>query len=256
MIDQKTQLWTGICKANTSIFEYFPRLLQYPGETCDGVRAVYDCASGYRKCKAHRCLGYPAGSKCLSSFDCNPNFFCDSVSQECKPVHQDGQKCYSSQECQKNSLCKFDSQIAQSGVCQQMFSMSPNTYLYAWSQEDLFMCSGGYGLLVDQKGVINPFSFESGLYQCGGQNPLKSLKSGQACKSYVDCTSTQSGIYAQCGCSLSSTDQICGILQDNTEFQDYISAVRHNIIFQLLGQRIRFSNQALSQCKRLGQWTL
>ena len=62
--DTNTNQYSGVCKTNTSVFEYFPRLITYPGEVCDSVRSIYDCSGGYRKCAAHRCLGYPTGSKC------------------------------------------------------------------------------------------------------------------------------------------------------------------------------------------------
>eukprot|EP00347_Sterkiella_histriomuscorum_P014228 403361683 len=222
--DTKKNQVTSVCKSNTSVFEYFPRLQQYPGESCDGVRAIYDCASGYKKCKAHRCLGYPTGSKCLSSFDCNPNFYCDSVTQVCKAVTMEGGKCYSSQECEKSQLCKFDSQTAQNGICTKMFSMIRGSYLYAWNSDDLFLCKDGYALKVEASGMIDPFIFEPALYQCGSTNSLKSLKSGLPCKLHTDCPSNQANIYAKCSCSYSSTDMICGILHENTEYKDYISA--------------------------------
>lgn len=85
----KTEL-SGICKMNTTGFEFFPRAVQYPGEMCDGISAVYECKTGYKKCKAHRCQGYAEGSRCSNSFDCNFNFYCDSLNQQCKPIIENG----------------------------------------------------------------------------------------------------------------------------------------------------------------------
>ena len=85
-----TQTQSGICKTNTTVFDFFPRQIQYPGELCDGISAQYECRTGYKKCKANRCQGYPEGSRCLNSFDCNINFFCDSIKQTCEPIIKNG----------------------------------------------------------------------------------------------------------------------------------------------------------------------
>lgn len=113
---EKTQL-NGICKMNTTGFEFFPRAVQFPGEMCDGISAVYECKTGYKKCRAHRCQGYSEGSRCSNSFDCNFNFYCDSLSQQCKPIIENGQPCWSSDQCSKNSLCKYSVVTNSQGVC-------------------------------------------------------------------------------------------------------------------------------------------
>lgn len=53
--------------------------------------------------------------------------------------------------------------------------------LYAWEEEDLFLCKDGYGMRVEDVnngGEIDPFKFTAGLYSCGSKIGLKSLKAG------------------------------------------------------------------------------
>lgn len=117
---------TGLCKTNTSVFEFFPKVLQQPGELCDGIRAIYECANGYKKCKAQRCLGFAEDSKCQSSFDCNVNFFCDTVhsSNKCRPIIANGLPCMSNDQCGKSSLCKYMKFSDREGVCTSLFSLA------------------------------------------------------------------------------------------------------------------------------------
>ena len=112
-------------------------------------------------------------------------------------------------------------------MCTKFFSLPKNSLLYAWREEDLFLCKDGYGLLVgnSESEPLNPFSFQSGQYSCGSKNGIKSLRAGATCKSERDCPSNVNGTYAQCECSYSSTDKVCGILQENAEFTDYLLSV-------------------------------
>ena len=59
-------------------------------------------------------------------------------------------------------------------------------------------------------GVVDPFNFTQGVYQCGGG--LKSTNAGSSCKNYTNCPANVKGFYAKCDCSYSSTNSICGIL--------------------------------------------
>lgn len=96
--------------------------------------------------------------------------------------------------------------------------------IYAWSEEDLMMCQAGYGLRTDfSAGVLDPFNFTQGLYECG--KSITSTRAGSPCKSESECTTTISGIYTKCQCSYSQTNAICGIAYENAEYQEYISAV-------------------------------
>lgn len=63
--------------------------------------------------------------------------------------------------------------------------------LYAWEEEDLFLCKDGYALKIDEntRPDIDPFEFTPGLYSCGSKNGLKSLRAGAQCSTYKDCPS-------------------------------------------------------------------
>ena len=110
-------------------------------------------------------------------------------------------------------------------LCTKLFSIPKNTQFYAWNEEDQFLCKDGYALAVTNSGEeikIDPFKFEPGLHQCGSKNGIKSLRAGAKCTTDKDCPSTLNGTYAKCECSYSSTDKVCGILQENAEFLDYL----------------------------------
>jgi hypothetical protein len=78
---------------------------------------------------------------------------------------------------------------------------------------------------------MDPFAFSPGMvYECGSRHGLKSLKAGAACQTYMDCPSNVNGTYARCECpytpSSTSGSPICGILFENAEYTDYISAAK------------------------------
>jgi benzoyl-CoA reductase/2-hydroxyglutaryl-CoA dehydratase subunit BcrC/BadD/HgdB len=47
-----------------------------------------------------------------------------------------------------------------------------------------------------------------------------------SCDSSFDCFSSEGSIFAKCGCSHGSSENICGILQGNEEWQAYFKAVK------------------------------
>jgi hypothetical protein len=83
------------------------------------------------------------------------------------------------------------------------------------------MCTDGYGFLdIPLPGVVDVRTFQSGLYRCGKE--ITSTNVGQTCKTYHDCPSSVTGVFAQCGCTYSDTGKRCDLLHSNTEYQDYI----------------------------------
>jgi hypothetical protein len=128
------------------------------------------------------------------------------------------------------------------GVCTKLFSLPKNTVFYAWTEEDLFLCKDGYGLLVSASSgqAIDPFKFESGLYQCGSKNGIKSLRAGAQCSTEKDCPSNVNGTFAQCECSYGTNEKVCGILHENAEFTDYLQAVCH-LIFNIFRSKTSYN---------------
>jgi len=97
--------------------------------------------------------------------------------------------------------------------------------LYASDEQDLFLCSDGYGLL-NSKGVgFLTQQFASGVYECGAKPGLKSLRAGYPCQAEKDCPTNINGTFATCDCTYSGK-KVCGLLWGNIEFLDYIQAVR------------------------------
>lgn len=52
--------------------------------------------------------------------------------------------------------------------------------------------------------------FTEGLYRCGKE--LFSTNAGATCTSNTDCPTSQTGVYASCGCTYSDTSMKCDIL--------------------------------------------
>lgn len=196
----------------------------YPGEVCNDRSDIYECSTGKRMCKSHVCEGVLQGAKCLTSFDCQNNNYCDTSTKQCAPVTNDGKSCYTSDECKKSSRCMFQTSASSNGICQPYFSLTKGSSLFAWNEEDLFLCSDGYGLLKGYNGELNVFDFKQGTYVCG--EPLKSLRAGSNCDNFKECPSSIDGLYAMCGCSYSSTNQICSILYSNQEYKEYVSSIK------------------------------
>jgi len=98
------------------------------------------------------------------------------------------------------------------GMCTSYFSLKDGqskieAYIlegfWAWNQEDIFLCESGVALPLSLTvgSVVDPFSFSSGVYICGGK--IKSEKAGMQCLSYKDCLTSKAGTYAVCGCTYS-----------------------------------------------------
>lgn len=51
--------------------------------------------------------------------------------------------------------------------------------IFAWDEEDMFMCKSGFGILEDFEGTIDMFKFHPGLYRCNKK--LKSINAGNKC---------------------------------------------------------------------------
>eukprot|EP00347_Sterkiella_histriomuscorum_P012136 403369758 len=222
-VNATTNKYEGQCVKNSSQFEYYPTYIQFPGEICDERRAFYECGFGYRKCLARRCYGYLQGENCINSADCNPHLYCDLSDKTCKYALQSETLCTSSDQCDMGLVCKFDSNLASQGRCKKYFSLAAGTPVYAKLPQDLFVCQDGFGALdIPIPGVVDVRTFQPGLYRCGKE--INSLNAGKNCTTYNDCPSNIAGVFAQCGCSYSSTTKKCDILHSNYEYKEFVSA--------------------------------
>lgn len=78
--------------------------------------------------------------------------------------------------------------------------------------------------IVPVPGVLDVRTFTPGLYRCGKE--LRSLNAGNECKTHTDCPSNVDGVYAHCGCTYSDQSKRCDILHSNTEYIDFLDAVK------------------------------
>ena len=84
--------------------------------------------------------------------------------------------------------------------------------LYASDEQDLFLCSDGYGLLNSKDRSLGFLTkFVSGIYECGAKLGLKSLRAGYPCQAETDCPTNINGTFATCDCTYSGK-KVCGLL--------------------------------------------
>jgi hypothetical protein len=130
---------SGVCKSNSTRFQFYPVEVAFPGERCDPHAALYECIYGYRSCSAYRCLGFLSNERCQLHQDCNPGLYCDSILGTCQTIKDLDNQCKDSADCGREAACIYVASTDSNGKCVQYFTYNSGVNFYAKSEMDTFV---------------------------------------------------------------------------------------------------------------------
>ena len=163
---------------------------KYPGEKCtDNTDCVYGA------CSDKKCVGYTAGTACVSTLQCEPGLYCDTATTTCTPLKNDGALCTHTDECGMHSYCQTQTSLK---VCAAYFSVKNNTAIDSCNLI-AYECETMACYEDENK---NGYCFEA--VESGDDLPI-------ACTSNSDCESSYSGMSITSECE-------CGYNQDGTSY--------------------------------------
>ena len=198
------------------VIERDEETLLYPGYFCNMVDPTRVCAYGGKFCKMENqiCYGQSEGHECHKDSDCFWGLYCgdDSV---CEPLRLKGETCTSNSACERGNMCYFLNAFDAYGKCIEVLSLDRD-------QPVLPFYNKQYANQFDNEKMCRDGKYNITSGRCS--KLVKSKNKGKACKTKLDCPTTDPDAYAECKCGYGEKGQkYCDIEGGDEEWVNYVS---------------------------------